>query len=138
MYFINDQPFHLGYIINLSFFFLFCSNYTQPFHFLKSKKKCNEIIRSLFFFHECVQFGPCFPFFRGNDSSGFEHVFVGETRGDKEVIGFHNWIQFYLQEKLGTVDYKGFMASDRVSVNKKKSGENFVSKYFLYNIINTL
>lgn len=50
---------------------------------------------------------------RQMDSSGFEHVFVGETRGDKEVIGFHNWIQFYLQEKIGKVDYKGFMASDR-------------------------
>jgi len=40
---------------------------------------------------------------KGGDSCGFEHVFVGETRKD-EVIGFHNWIQFYLQEKLGTVD----------------------------------
>jgi len=50
---------------------------------------------------------------RSFDSSGFEHVFVGETRGDKEVIGFHNWIQFYLQEKAGNVDYKGFMSSDR-------------------------
>ncbi|XP_052313504.1 uridylate-specific endoribonuclease B-like [Oncorhynchus keta] len=27
------------------------------------------------------------------DSSGFEHVFVGETRGGRTVIGFHNWIQ---------------------------------------------
>uniref|UniRef100_A0A8K9UD66 Uridylate-specific endoribonuclease n=1 Tax=Oncorhynchus mykiss TaxID=8022 RepID=A0A8K9UD66_ONCMY len=27
------------------------------------------------------------------DSSGFEHVFVGETRG-----GFHNWIQLYMQK----------------------------------------
>lgn len=47
---------------------------------------------------------------RVQDSSGFEHVFVGETRGEKEVIGFHNWIQFYMQEKRGNVDYKGFMS----------------------------
>ena len=45
---------------------------------------------------------------RNKDSSGFEHVFVGESRG-KEVIGFHNWIQFYLQEKLGNVDYQGYI-----------------------------
>uniref|UniRef100_A0A673WWJ1 Uridylate-specific endoribonuclease n=1 Tax=Salmo trutta TaxID=8032 RepID=A0A673WWJ1_SALTR len=34
------------------------------------------------------------------DSSGFEHVFVGETRGGRTVIGFHNWIQLYLQENI--------------------------------------
>ncbi|XP_065061961.1 uridylate-specific endoribonuclease B-like [Rhopilema esculentum] len=50
---------------------------------------------------------------RTQDSSGFEHVFVGETRGDKEVIGLHNWIQFYLQEKRGSIDYKGFMSGGR-------------------------
>eukprot|EP00057_Strongylocentrotus_purpuratus_P032820 XP_788965.1 PREDICTED: poly(U)-specific endoribonuclease-A [Strongylocentrotus purpuratus] len=43
------------------------------------------------------------------DSSGFEHVFVGETKGGTDVIGFHNWIQFYLQEKRGHVDYKGWI-----------------------------
>ncbi|XP_063751157.1 uridylate-specific endoribonuclease B isoform X2 [Eleginops maclovinus] len=42
------------------------------------------------------------------DSSGFEHVFVGETRGGRIVIGFHNWIQLYLQEKMGHIDYKGY------------------------------
>jgi len=41
------------------------------------------------------------------DSCGFEHVFVGETR-DGSVIGFHNWVQTYLQEKRGNVDYRGY------------------------------
>ncbi|XP_039208531.1 poly(U)-specific endoribonuclease isoform X1 [Crotalus tigris] len=39
-----------------------------------------------------------------NDSSGFEHVFVGEIKNGK-VSGFHNWIRFYLLEKQGVVDY---------------------------------
>ena len=54
------------------------------------------------------------------DSSGFEHVFVGETRGDSEVIGFHNWIQFYLQERAGYVDYQGYILGTKVSVLKVK------------------
>ena len=57
---------------------------------------------------------PLFFVVRTQDSSGFEHVFVGETRGDKEVIGLHNWIQFYLQEKRGNIDYKGFLPGPKV------------------------
>jgi hypothetical protein len=35
-----------------------------------------------------------------NDSSGFEHVFVGEIKEENmEITGFHNWIQLYLEEK---------------------------------------
>ena len=37
------------------------------------------------------------------DSSGFEHVFVGELRS--KVTGFHNWIQFYEQEKSDALQY---------------------------------
>ncbi|XP_057773526.1 uncharacterized protein LOC130992797 [Salvia miltiorrhiza] len=44
-------------------------------------------------------------------SSAFEHVFVGEIkqRGEQEVSGFHNWIQFYLEEAKGRVNYQGYI-----------------------------
>ncbi|KAL6651135.1 hypothetical protein ACP70R_010060 [Stipagrostis hirtigluma subsp. patula] len=45
-------------------------------------------------------------------SSAFEHVFVGEIKGrqgESEVSGFHNWIQFYLEEAKGNVDYQGYI-----------------------------
>lgn len=48
----------------------------------------------------------------GEDSCGFEHVFVGETKYGKEIMGLHNWVQFYLQEKHNHVDYKGYKARD--------------------------
>lgn len=44
------------------------------------------------------------------DSSGFEHVFVGETKFGNEIMGLHNWVQFYLQEKEHLLDYKGYKA----------------------------
>ena len=47
-----------------------------------------------------------------NDSSGFEHVFVGEV-SDNEVIGFHNWIQLYNEEKMNKFNYKGFIKPPR-------------------------
>ncbi|XP_047239231.1 uridylate-specific endoribonuclease C [Girardinichthys multiradiatus] len=49
----------------------------------------------------------------GPDSCGFEHVFVGETKSGTEIIGFHNWVQFYLQEKNSHLDYKGYKARDQ-------------------------
>ena len=51
---------------------------------------------------------------RDFDSSGFEHVFVGEIKGE-EVVGFHNWICFYLQEKAGNIDYHGYFRRGTVS-----------------------
>ncbi|XP_055509212.1 uridylate-specific endoribonuclease B [Leucoraja erinacea] len=54
------------------------------------------------------------------NSSGFEHVFVGETRGGRTVIGFHNWIQFYLQEKLGHVDYRGYTMPNNQQPDENK------------------
>ncbi|XP_063401761.1 poly(U)-specific endoribonuclease-A-like [Mytilus trossulus] len=51
---------------------------------------------------------------RDQDSSSFEHVFVGEGRDDK-FIGLHNWIQFYLQEKAGNIDYHGYFRHSTVT-----------------------
>ncbi|KAK6726637.1 hypothetical protein RB195_004767 [Necator americanus] len=44
------------------------------------------------------------------DTSGFEHVFMGEEKNN-EVSGLHNWVRFYYLEKNVTenFDYKGFI-----------------------------
>lgn len=40
-------------------------------------------------------------------SSGFEHVFLNEIK-NSTVIGLHNWIYFYDEEKTGNLNYKGW------------------------------
>ena len=42
------------------------------------------------------------------DSSGFEHVFVGEIKNN-EVTGLHNWIRIYIEEKKNLLDYRGYI-----------------------------
>jgi poly(U)-specific endoribonuclease len=52
-----------------------------------------------------------------NDSCGFEHVFVGEIKAGK-VIGLHNWVQLFVEEQKGTLDYKGFVCPRRRGTGK--------------------
>lgn len=73
------------------------------------------------------------------DSCGFEHVFVGETKNGQEVMGLHNWIQFYLQEKHNHVDYKGYKARDnKDTVRNPRTGPKTLNTRLKGKYINRL
>ncbi|CAG8701043.1 9010_t:CDS:2 [Dentiscutata erythropus] len=44
----------------------------------------------------------------GEDSSAFEHVFLGEVR-NHEAKAFHNWITFYFYEKAGKMTFESLI-----------------------------
>ena len=55
------------------------------------------------------------------DSSAFEHVFLGEiTEDDAQVVGFHNWVQAYYEEKDDVFVYGEYMNTCEV-IHEKSS-----------------
>ena len=45
-----------------------------------------------------------------NDTSGFEHTFLGEVDKRENCIkGMHNWLQWYTEESRGHVQYLGYL-----------------------------
>ena len=64
-----------------------------------------------------------------DDSSGFEHVFLGERDGEK-VSGLHNWLQIYLEEKQKKLDYKGKIKSRNRRANQTSDRNRFISIQF--------
>ena len=68
----------------------------------------------------------------GKDSSGFEHVFVGEIK-DSKVSGFHNWIYFYLEEKKGTVDYRGYIKPRSRNQAQTNDDDHVLTLQFTWN-----
>uniref|UniRef100_A0A0K6SAD4 EndoU domain-containing protein n=2 Tax=Chromera velia CCMP2878 TaxID=1169474 RepID=A0A0K6SAD4_9ALVE len=69
---------------------------------------------------------------REKDSSGFEHVFVGEVK-DGKVSGMHNWVQLYLEEKKGELDYRGYVVPKSRSQAETNSDDHLLSLQFAWN-----
>jgi len=97
-------------------------------------KKGSEIPSSQAEFQKLL-FKIWFDFYRREgvkDSSGFEHVFVGEVK-DGKVSGLHNWIQFYLEEKKGNIDYRGYIKPRGHSDAETNSDDHVLTLQFDWN-----
>ena len=70
------------------------------------------------------------------ESSGFEHVFVGELskkpKQNWKVGGLHNWVAFYLQEKASQADYLGYYTVLPAQIENLNRGQGYQNKEVNY------
>lgn len=67
------------------------------------------------------------------DTSGFEHVMVGEYKSSSQVNGLHYWLAFYLEERSGEIEYYGHSCTTRANTicaayqwnGRTKTGSSF-------------
>jgi len=59
------------------------------------------------------------------DTSGFEHVMIGEYKTSSQVNGFHNWISFYLKEAQGSLNYNGYVTRKYINHSLAMLGAAF-------------
>ncbi|KAJ3215336.1 hypothetical protein HDU67_000551 [Dinochytrium kinnereticum] len=65
------------------------------------------------------------------DSSAFEHVFVGEVREDK-VVGGHNWVQFWNEERAKRIDYQGYIFPRRRNGPRPEDHPHIITLQFTW------
>lgn len=92
-----------------------------------------------------IWFEPYTNHFRGQSTdhcSGFEHVFVGEGKYNRqmgvargEVAGYHDWIKFYLDESQGRVDFRGTKYD--VQGQPEPRNPNVVTLQMVWNLMDT-
>lgn len=57
------------------------------------------------------------------DSSAFEHVFVGEKRNGKTSLGLHNWIDYFYHQENGKIEYIGYHPEKTLYNDKETTNE---------------
>uniref|UniRef100_A0A7E4VNA3 Endoribonuclease n=1 Tax=Panagrellus redivivus TaxID=6233 RepID=A0A7E4VNA3_PANRE len=61
-------------------------------------------------------------------SSGWEHVYSGEWKGE-EIDGQHNWVRYYLLEKSGHINYHGYDSHEGDLIGSfQYTWENYLKK----------
>jgi poly(U)-specific endoribonuclease len=66
------------------------------------------------------------------DTSGFEHIFVGEAKNG-EISGLHNWLKFYSLERNASenFDYQGFLVKRGVGQQQQVKIKKMFSQSWL-------